>query len=371
MYKVAEYVGRGHPDRLCDTIVERIIDKVIAKDTNSFCALECAIFHDKVFLDGRIAAGQKQPVISETQIDDIVKSVFVDAGYSRLRKEKNRKPFYHPFEEEIQIYKELLIEPLSDKERRQRHLSDDQNVVTGYANQNSKTFHLPMEHYLANLIGKELDKLFRNNINYGSDYKVLVYLDCIDKYYNLERVTISIHHMRMDYKTIYQDLKYLVEKRLKSSNICDLVNFNRMDFYVNGSSDFLCGGSYGDNGLSGKKLVVDFYGPDIPIGGGAISGKDPYKVDVCGAFKARQMAIELIKKTNFQEVFTRLSWSPGKELPRSIEAYGIDMFGVKFDIDVSKYLERKQFSIKNIVNDLDLVNKSKETMLLNGYMFSI
>ena len=58
-------------------------------------------------------------------------------------------------------------------------------------------------------------------------------------------------------------------------------------FVLNGAGDFIQGGPEGDNGLSGKKLAIDFYGPEIPIGGGAICGKDPHKVDVAGAFRAR------------------------------------------------------------------------------------
>ena len=60
--------------------------------------------------------------------------------------------------------------------------------------------------------------------------------------------------------------------------------------------DFIVGGPKGDNGLSGKKLAVDFYGPEIPIGGGAICGKDPHKVDVAGAFRARELALRLMKE---------------------------------------------------------------------------
>ena len=35
---------------------------------------------------------------------------------------------------------------------------------------------------------------------------------------------------------------------------------------LNGAGMFISGGPNGDNGLSGKKLVVDAYGPGVPIG---------------------------------------------------------------------------------------------------------
>jgi S-adenosylmethionine synthetase len=65
---------------------------------------------------------------------------------------------------------------------------------------------------------------------------------------------------------------------------------------LNGAGEFANGGPQGDNGLSGKKLVVDYYGPGVPIGGGALSGKDPYKVDKCGALRARQLAKKLVRE---------------------------------------------------------------------------
>jgi S-adenosylmethionine synthetase len=69
----------------------------------------------------------------------------------------------------------------------------------------------------------------------------------------------------------------------------------------------------GDNGLSGKKLVCEGYGPSVPIGGGAQSGKDPHKVDRAGALCARALAVELVKK-GAPEALVSLGWAPGDEL---------------------------------------------------------
>ena len=42
---------------------------------------------------------------------------------------------------------------------------------------------------------------------------------------------------------------------------------------VNPNGPLIEAGSDGDNGQTGRKLVMDFYGPRVPIGGGALSGK--------------------------------------------------------------------------------------------------
>jgi S-adenosylmethionine synthetase len=70
-----------------------------------------------------------------------------------------------------------------------------------------------------------------------------------------------------------------------------------------------------DSGLSGRKLIVDNYGPEIPIGGGSFSGKDCTKVDRSGAYMARKIAIDLLKKHNAKEVHTKLAYAIGKREP--------------------------------------------------------
>ena len=82
---------------------------------------------------------------------------------------------------------------------------------------------------------------------------------------------------------------------LEARGLAGLADLPPERFVLNGMGDFIVGGPEGDNGLSGKKLAIDFYGPEIPIGGGAICGKDPHKVDVAGAFRARELAVRLLR----------------------------------------------------------------------------
>jgi S-adenosylmethionine synthetase len=83
---------------------------------------------------------------------------------------------------------------------------------------------------------------------------------------------------------------------------------------LDGAREFAIGGPEGDNGLSGKKLVIDHYGPGVPIGGGALCGKDPHKVDKCGALRARQLAKRLVRK-GVDEARVILGWAPGGDAP--------------------------------------------------------
>ena len=83
------------------------------------------------------------------------------------------------------------------------------------------------------------------------------------------------------------------------------------DITVNGAGAFEVGGPEGDNGLSGKKLVMDAYGPRVPIGGGAWSGKDFFKADRAGGLHARRIAKHLVRMGLAKEATVVLAWFPG------------------------------------------------------------
>jgi S-adenosylmethionine synthetase len=89
-------------------------------------------------------------------------------------------------------------------------------------------------------------------------------------------------------------------------------------FHVNGAGNFEVGGPEGDNGLSGKKLVVDAYGPRVPIGGGALSGKDFFKADRAGAVLARKLAKSVVATGLAAECTATLAIFPGDEAFRIV-----------------------------------------------------
>ncbi len=82
---------------------------------------------------------------------------------------------------------------------------------------------------------------------------------------------------------------------------------------------FVAGGPNGDNGLSGKKLVVDAYGPGVPIGGGAWSGKDFMKVDRLGGMAARRLALESLLASGADEAQVTLAYLPGGDRPARVD----------------------------------------------------
>ena len=364
---IAEFVSPGHPDRLADRIVESIVDIAVSRDQDALVGIECAVHKDHVFIDGRIAGGKNKCMITNHEIDKIAREVYRDAGYG--------EHWIHA-PQSLKIIQNICLDPLSDDERAIRSLSDDQNVVTGYACNHPETNYLPPAHFVANTIGRHIDAWRRTRPDkFGPDFKVLVHLSHTDEHYIWQRLTISIQHAKGVYATEQHEriMPVISEalNALENRGLQDITNLPIERFILNGAGDFIIGGPEGDNGLSGKKLAIDFYGPEIPIGGGAICGKDPHKVDVAGAFRARELALNLLKSHGSNAITVRLGWSPGDASPAMREAEISDVFGLTRPIPDSALPPEDWFSINAIVSDLKLTHPDfcRRNRVIHGYFF--
>jgi S-adenosylmethionine synthetase len=103
----------------------------------------------------------------------------------------------------------------------------------------------------------------------------------------------------------------------KNDKLLELVKsvITAEEYLINPAGEWTSGGFDADTGLSGRKLVIDNYGPEIAIGGGSFSGKDYTKVDRSGAYMARKIAVDLLQKNNAKEVYTKLAYAIGKKEP--------------------------------------------------------
>ncbi len=388
---IAEYVSPGHPDRLADAIVESIVDLAVGRDPEALVGVECAVHTDHVFIDGRIAAGRAASplaaacAVSNAEIEEIARKVYREAGYGDI--------WIHA-PEKLKVIQNVCLEPLSDDERAIRSLSDDQNVVTGYACNYPETDYLPPAHFIANYIGRKIDTWRRTvSDKFGPDFKVMVdvgydaaavsskppYRDSgraasmMPPRYRWNRLTLSIQHAPGVFAAEQHELVLPVVSgalaELEAHGLAGISSLPLENLILNGMGDFIVGGPEGDNGLSGKKLAVDFYGPEIPIGGGAICGKDPHKVDVAGAFRARELALRLLKERGGSAVTVRLGWTPGDAAPAFREAESVDSLGLTHPIPASALPPEDWFSIDSIVTDLRLTALSRRERVLRGYFF--
>ena len=103
----------------------------------------------------------------------------------------------------------------------------------------------------------------------------------------------------------------------KSSELEKLVKtlIKANEYLINPAGERIIGGFDADSGITGRKLVIDAYGPNIPVGGGSFSGKDYTKVDRSAAYMARKIAVDLLKQNSAKEVLVRLAYAIGKPEP--------------------------------------------------------
>ena len=285
-----EVVSPGHPDKLADAVADAIVSDVYENDSSALVGVEVAVSLNRVFITGRVATTQK--LLKSLDLNAVVRKVFRDAGYGRSRS----GTVWPPGPDGIVVDKSgLILDEIKEDERGIRCLSDDQSVTVGYAVNSPETNYIPRGQWLAWQVMREIRLLTAERPDrFGPDAKVLTQITNGDRNWTFDRLVVSMQHAAViDWseigRVVYRALNSLKNRFGETGVACD-VDPGAIDLIINGHGDFSTGGPLGDNGLSGKKLVMDAYGPMVPIGGGAYSGKDPYKVDRAGAVLAREMA---------------------------------------------------------------------------------
>ncbi len=314
-HEIAEFVLPGHPDKLCDAVADSIID------WHGFCGddlqfgLEVACVFNRVFVTGRVAnpVDRIRMTFGHNR-DQVVRKAYATAGYGA----DAAGHVWGPLPEDLKIDWAICFGGFAEGERELRHLSDDQAICVGYAVRSPATDYLPPAHWLARRIGRELCRLRleRGAGQIGPDGKVIVHGQRTGKTgaFQPDLVSVSLnHHERSDWLL----LRTVVEEAVETA--CAGLGSGLPEIEMNGAGMFVAGGPNGDNGTTGKKLVVDAYGPGIPIGGGAWSGKDFFKVDRLGGMTARRLALESLLASDANEALVTLTYLPGGDRPARVD----------------------------------------------------
>lgn len=349
---VAEDVLPGHPDRLADAVAEAIVDLAVARDDHALVGVEVAVHRRAVFITGRVAS-RPLPSISWSEL---VRGVYTNAGV-------------HELDLPTHFETDVAVEPMSPDERGIRRYSDDQSITVGHATGSEATGYLPAGVHAARAMRETLSRTrAAHPEQLLADGKVLVRLREDAGRFMWERCNVAMHH---ETGVGFEELHTLLVPALtETAEALDVALPGSAESWstelvrINGAGDFACGGTQGDNGLSGKKLAVDFYGPTIPIGGGAMCGKDPHKVDRVGALRARQIAVRLVRGAEASEATVWLSWLPGLGAPDSLIA---KVDGEWWDEPrVRRAINVPDLSIDGTFRDLELQQISWEKVLRDG-----
>ena len=215
--------------------------------------------------------------------------------------------------------------------------------MVGYATRETPNY-MPLEYELARRLNEFLWKLHPN------DGKTQITLD------GNQLVAVVASWCGTPHDILREEVTEFLKKEelLKGHDIA------AVKLHLNPAGDWNIGGFTADTGLTGRKLAVDNYGPRVPIGGGAFSGKDPTKVDRSAAYKARQMAVKLLEEKGANEVMVQIAYAIGYRHPVSCVAW-ID--GVAENQDIL----RDDLTPQGIITSLDLCRPIYEQTARYGH----
>ncbi len=303
--RTAECVTPMHPDKMCDRISDAILDECLRQDPDSRVAIEVMGGHGKVQIMGELTTEAKIPL---TKINEIVERI------------TNRD-----------LSVEVNIRKQSSEIARGVDTggAGDQGVMRGYACDDNVDM-IPQALYLARSLCRFLyDK-------YPYDGKTQITLND-----NNEVSAIVASFQNTDHEILEASVQEWY------SSFLDLPRCEEFSIFANAAGDWVQGGFDGDTGVTGRKLAIDNYGTDIPIGGGAFSGKDATKVDRSGAYMAHKIARDYKRKFKAKEVFVKLAYAIGVAEPvmATVEIDGLSQKITGYDLTpqgIIKFLDLKK-----------------------------
>jgi S-adenosylmethionine synthetase len=305
----SEFVSSGHPDKVADQLADAILDAYLTGNSKSKVACEVTITKDFVLVTGEVNSP------ASPDIEAIVRTSLVRIGYDGGHAEFDGRTCV--------IVNKMHVQSHQIHQAVAEGGAGDQGLMFGYAT-NETHCHMPVAIYLAREIIRELEQ---DRVNPGSpllpDAKSQVTLALHDdgSLDHVDTVVVSAcHRPHVGLQAIQDYVRDLIVgkmlDRLPEGNLADA--FGRAKFILNPAGVWTVGGPAADTGLSGRKLVVDNYGADCPIGGGSFSGKDPTKVDRSGAYAARHLAKNLVAAGLGQRALVQLAYAIGLAEPVSL-----------------------------------------------------
>lgn len=319
----SESVTKGHPDKICDSISDAVLDAIIEKDPYARVACETFCTTGIVNVMGEISTN------CYVDIPKIVRKVVCDIGYNDPAKgfDGNTCAVVTSIDEQspdIALGVDRSLE-LKEGEDDAYNLNGagDQGMMFGFACDETPEL-MPLPISLAHKLAKRLTEVRENGtLPYlcpdGKTQVTVEYDD--DKPVRIEAVVVSSQHTAdVSLETLRADIKKHVIDAVIPEGFMD----SDTKIFINPTGRFVVGGPEGDTGLTGRKIIVDTYGGYSRHGGGAFSGKDPTKVDRSAAYAARYVAKNIVKAKIAKKCEVQLAYAIGVAHPVSVM---IDTFG--------------------------------------------
>jgi len=346
----SESVGEGHPDKVCDTISDAVLDACLAQDPKSRVACETYAKSNIVVVGGEITTS------AVLDYNQIVRSAIRDIGYV------NDDDVFHAdrvFIMNVITSQSPDIAQGVDARAAEGKATDeqgagDQGLMFGYACDETPEL-MPAPVMFAHRLGRELTRIRKSGAVkwLRPDAKSQVSVQYEDgKPVRISNVVVSTQHAAdAKHKTIRDFIIREVVKKVLPAEMLD----KKTEYLINPTGRFVVGGPQGDTGLTGRKIIVDSYGGMGRHGGGAFSGKDPSKVDRSAAYMGRYVAKNVVASGLASRCEIQFAYAIGYPDPVSV---AVDTFGTgKVSDEKITEAVQKVFSFKPaaIIKQLNLL----------------
>ena len=287
-----EQVSNGHPDKICDQIADAIVTDCLRHDPQSRVAIEVLTKDEHIIIAGELTSSHKP------NYPELVVGVLNRIGCGKLSNQA--APTIHTLVKEQSGDIAMGVD---------KGGAGDQGMMYGYAtNETAELLPIPF------VVATRFLQLLRDQENpmFKADAKAQVSFD-----YDSGTITTFLCSVQHDASVSPDDFRPVIESLmiLAASQYGLNTDFKKL---VNPTGRFVIGGPYADCGVTGRKLACDTYGGVGHIGGGAMSGKDPSKVDRSGAYMARKMARDIVLAGYADKAEVQIAYAIGVADPVSV-----------------------------------------------------
>ena len=336
----SESVTEGHPDKVCDSIADAILDELVSQDPETRSAIECCAAYNTLF--HALSQSSRAQVDFEAIARRVIREIGYDSGdfaYDKCR----IITLVHGQSADIALGVDASAEMKAGGAGYDALGAGDQGMMFGYACRETDVF-MPLPIMLAHRLAYRLTEARKSGeIGYlRPDGKTQVTVEYEGKTpVRVDTVVVSTQHdAAVSQEQIAHDMKRLVIDAVIPARLLD----ENTRYLINPTGKFVIGGPEGDSGLTGRKIVVDTYGGRCPHGGGAFSGKDATKVDRSAAYIARYICKNLVAAGIADEVELQVAYAIGVARPVSVFA---ETFGTgKLPDDVIADIVKKEFDLR-------------------------
>ncbi len=346
----SESVGEGHPDKVCDTISDAVLDACLAVDPKSRVACETYAKSNVVIVGGEITTHAKLDYVQ------LVRDAVREIGYT------NDDDVFHA----DKIFVTNIItaqspdiaqgvdEKAADGKATAEQGAGDQGLMFGYACNETPEL-MPAPIMFAHRLGRSLTRIRKSKkvdwLRPDAKSQVsVIYED--NKPVGISNVVISTQHAEGVSNETIRD--FLMEEVIRAELPAEMLT-DKTEFLINPTGRFVIGGPQGDTGLTGRKIIVDTYGGWGRHGGGAFSGKDPSKVDRSAAYMGRWVAKNVVAAGLATHCEVQFAYAIGWPDPVSVH---VDTFETN-TVDEEKIQEAIQqvfsFKPRRIIEQLNLL----------------